>query len=81
MSIPQPPISKMPSNEADILLAISAIYTSQVPAVSRAAATYNVVESTLRNSVRHGGRELHSAKIHEIPGAPGVEGEGYASTI
>jgi hypothetical protein len=34
-----------------------------------------------RSSVRHGGRELHSAKIHEIPGAPGVEGGGYASTI
>jgi hypothetical protein len=33
------------------------------------------------SSVRHGGRELHSAKIHEIPGAPGVEGGGYASTI
>jgi hypothetical protein len=32
------------------------------------------------SSVRHGGRELHSAKIHEIPGAPGVEGGGYAST-
>jgi hypothetical protein len=34
-----------------------------------------------KGSVRHGGRELHSAKIHEIPGAPGVEGVGYASTI
>jgi hypothetical protein len=39
----------MPSNEADILLAISAIHTSQIPAVIRAAATYNVVESKLRN--------------------------------
>ena len=39
----------MPSNEADIQLAIAAISTSQIRAVSRAAATYNVVESTLRN--------------------------------
>jgi hypothetical protein len=38
-------------------------------------------KTSARNSVRHGGRELHSAKIHEIPGAPGVEGGGYASTI
>jgi hypothetical protein len=39
----------MPSNEADIQLAISAIHTSQILAVSRAASAYNVVESTLRN--------------------------------
>ena len=39
----------MPSNEEDIQLAISAIYTLQISTVSRAAATYNVVESTLRN--------------------------------
>jgi hypothetical protein len=39
----------MPSNEAGIQLAISAIHNLQIPAVSRAAATYNVVESTLRN--------------------------------
>jgi hypothetical protein len=32
-------------------------------------------------SVRHGGREFHSAKIHELHGAPGVGGGGYASTI
>jgi hypothetical protein len=44
----------MPSNEADIQLAISAIQTSQTPAVSRAAATYNVVELTLWN--RHAGK-------------------------
>ena len=49
ISITQPPISEIPSNEADIQLAISAIQTSQIPAVSPAAATYNVVESTLRN--------------------------------
>ena len=39
----------MPLNEADIWLAIAAISTSQIRAVSRAAATYNVVELTLRN--------------------------------
>jgi hypothetical protein len=49
MSIPQPPISKKPSNKTDILLAISAIHTLQIPAVSRAAVTYNVVKSTLQN--------------------------------
>jgi hypothetical protein len=32
-------------------------------------------------SVRHGGRELHSAKVHELPGAPGVKGGGYISPI
>jgi hypothetical protein len=39
----------MPSKEADIQLAIIAVTTSQIQAVSCAAATYNVVESTLRN--------------------------------
>jgi hypothetical protein len=39
----------MPSNEADVQLAISAIHTSEILAVSRAASAYNVVESTLRN--------------------------------
>lgn len=39
----------MPSNEADVQLAISSVDTSQIPAVSRAASAYNVVESTLRN--------------------------------
>jgi hypothetical protein len=39
----------MPSNEADVQLTITAIYTSQILAVNRAATTYNVIESTLRN--------------------------------
>ena len=44
----------MPSNEADVQLAIAAVSTSQVLALSRAATAYNVVESTLRN--RCGGK-------------------------
>jgi hypothetical protein len=39
----------MPSNEADIQLAILAVTSSQISAVRRAAAAYEVVESTLRN--------------------------------
>ena len=39
----------MLSNEADIQLTIAAVHTLQILAVSRAAATYNVAESTLRS--------------------------------
>ena len=39
----------MPLNETDIQSAVLAIYSSQILAVSCAAAVYNVVELTLRN--------------------------------
>jgi hypothetical protein len=39
----------LPCNEANILLAISAIKQRQIGSVNRAAATYNVPKSTLRS--------------------------------
>ena len=39
----------MPSDETDIQSAVLAIYTSQILAVSRAAAVYNVIKLTLQN--------------------------------
>ena len=39
----------MLSNKADIQLTIAAVYTLQILAISRAIATYNVAESTLRS--------------------------------
>jgi hypothetical protein len=45
----QPSTTQSPCNEAAILLAISAINNRQIPNVCRAAATYNVPESTLRD--------------------------------
>jgi len=41
--------TQLPCNEADILLAISAIDQKQIRSVNRAAVTFNVSETTLRN--------------------------------
>jgi len=43
----QPNTTQPRCNEADILLAISAIYSKQIGSVRQAAATYNVPRSTL----------------------------------
>ena len=45
----QPPTTQLPYNEANILLAILALNRRQIPNICRAAATYNVPESTLRD--------------------------------
>ena len=45
----QPNTTQLPCNEADILLAISALNKRQIASVNRAASTYNVPESTLRD--------------------------------
>jgi hypothetical protein len=45
----QPSTTQSPCNEAAILLAILAINNRQILNVCRAAATYNVPESTLRD--------------------------------
>ena len=47
--MPQPNSTKSTPNEGRILLAISAIERDQFPSVRRAAAAYNVPESTLRD--------------------------------
>jgi len=44
----QPATTQLPYNEADILLAISAINTTQIPSNRHAAATFNVPKTTLR---------------------------------
>jgi hypothetical protein len=45
----QPSITRLPCNEADILLAISALRQGHVHGVNQAAALYNVPQSTLSN--------------------------------
>ena len=44
----QPNVSRKPCKEADILMAISAIESRQIRSTNKAAAIYNVPESTLR---------------------------------
>ena len=46
--------TQLPYNEGDILLAISSIDTTQIPSARRAAAIFNVPETTLRN--QHAGK-------------------------
>ena len=43
-----PNTTQLPYNEADVVLAVSAINTGQIKSVRRAAATFNVPETTLR---------------------------------
>ena len=45
----QPTSTQLPYNEADILLAISAINQKQIRSVNRAAVTFNVPKTTLRD--------------------------------
>jgi hypothetical protein len=45
----QPNTTQSPCNEADILLAISALNQRQIQSVKHTAATYNVPKSTLRD--------------------------------
>ena len=47
----QPPTTQLPCNEANILLAISALNRRQIRNVCQAAATYNVPKSTLRDQL------------------------------
>jgi hypothetical protein len=45
----QPSTTRLPCNEANIVLAISALKRKQISSVNYAAATYNVPEATLRD--------------------------------
>ncbi len=45
----QPSTTQLPCNEANILLAISALNQGQIQSVNKAAATFNVPQSTLHN--------------------------------
>ena len=45
----QPNTTQLPCNEADILLAISAIKQGHIPTIKQAAALYNVPRTTLSN--------------------------------
>ena len=46
-----PNTTQLPYNEADVVLAVSAINTGQIQSVRRAAATYNVPKATLRRQL------------------------------